>query len=293
MKRLALLVVLASLAAFADDTRSSATNLVFTTSGVQVKPFTLDLVTGKPDGSISDRQGRLWSRLQAIAIENSITNMEALVVSYTNALHAAMLDLAVKTNSLPSAGLSLSLRFPLDNSSQASEKAYRMYVCDNWYDPATHCDVLKCHFTKATDEPYLSLQYVAEGFTTNTVAGLTKHASYPGSNWTNVETKVWRDWVYDNVRTFYFPRPADFQTMPMVLAPHAKWAITTWGNADIRVNGKHTYSGTVADTSTGVTYTFDHGGCVGVAPGTLGAKSRQFRIDNKRRLGAETYKERK
>lgn len=257
MKRLlAALAVAAALAAPADD-RGQQVDLVFTTPPERVQPFTKDVVTGGEDGSLYDRHGRLWPRLEKIAIEHGVTNMLWVVDTYTNALKAAAADLASKTNALPREGLVLGLRFPLDNTSD--RRAIEGFVVDYGVDAAKGYDWIDVHFTKHVMEPTLTMDYVYEGGPTNTVSGSWRLAAYAGSHWTNVTSRTWRNYTYDNVHRCYFRRPAEGVRMPLHVNPHMKWNLSSWGSTIVTVNGKTALNGTVLNTQTGAYRTYSQG----------------------------------
>ena len=259
MKRIVLAATLAAtMAVCADDPdRGQQVDLVFTTPAERVSPFTKDVVTGGEDGALYDRAGKLWPRIEKIAIENGITNMLWAVDTYTNALKDAVADLASRTNSLPREGLVLGLRFPLDNTSD--RRAIEGYVVDYGVDAGKGYDWLDVHFTKYVVEPTLTMDYVYEGGPTNTVTGAWKLSAYQGSHWTNATSRTWRNYTYDNIHRCYFRRPAEAAGMPLHVNPHLKWNLSAWGSTIVTVNGKEALDGTVLNTQTGAYRTYSQG----------------------------------
>lgn len=257
--RLAVLVVAAAagFVAYADDVQAT-TNVVVQTETAVVAPFSKDVVAGREDGTLLDRQRKLWPRLEAIAIRNGITNMEWIVTAYTNELSQAMAELAAGTNSLPREGLCIGLRFPLDNTSE--RKALEGYVVDQHYDAERGYDVLRIHFTKNVVEPRVALEYVSEASVfTNVVEGSWRVSQYLGSNWTNKTSVTWKNWTYDNVHTCFFKRPAGCSAMPLRVNPHLGWNLSGWGSTIVSVDGKETITGTAYDTQHGRYATFKNG----------------------------------
>lgn len=246
-KAIAFVLSALCLSAYADRT-VSVTNVVVDSKVASVQPFRMDVVTGGEDGSLRDRAGRLWSRLERVALENDITNMHWVVTTYTNALMSAMADLAAVTNTLPVGnGLLLSMRFPLDNTSD--RKAFEGYVVNHVYYESQGYDALDIHFTKDCAEPNLSLRYVTEGSSvTNYVAGEFRCRDFLGSNWTNVTSVTWRDWTYDNVHRCYFRRPQGLTAMPIHVGAHLKWNLTSWGSAIVKADGDTTITAKVYDS---------------------------------------------
>lgn len=256
MKRIVSLAVLvAGMTAFADEAQQKI-DLTFTSPGAQVQPFTKHVVLGGPDGELYDIEGRLWPRLEAIAMANGITNMLWVADVYTNALFGAINELTSVTNSLPSTGILLGLRFPLDNTSHRD--VIEGYVVQQGTDSLNGYDWLDIHFTQNVSEPTVVLDYVYEGGGTNTVTGAWKVSQY-NANWTNVTSVTWRDFTYDNVHRCYFRRPAEAAGMPLVVNPHLKWRLSTWGSTLITVNGKTALDGTVLNRDTGAYRTYYRG----------------------------------
>lgn len=234
-----------------------------------------DIITETEDANLKDRQRVLATVAGAAAQEATVEGVGRLATAWKNGFSNGVESLSASLSNVPRTGRFIGLKFPL--IPQTSRK-FDIYVASNYYNSATHEDILFVHFSQSfTNQPSMVVPYVWEsGMTTQRVAATwTK----PGTSdhWTNtydiVHLRQNDSDIHYTCHKLHVARPAGLWGVPCNLNPHGVWGgpdgINFGSYLLTVVDGNDsfpTYTGEVTNQTAGVVAVFDNGALKEIVP---------------------------
>ena len=230
---------------------STKTNVTYTSQSKENRARIRHLVLERGDGALFDKTGTFAEAADIAALHEVTEHISEIEDAWSEGFARGYAELQSALANLPTNGVTLGLRFPLNPEGR---DRLDIYVATNYYDRTNNQDHLWVWFSKEVAlKPTMVIPYIYNGgFTTNRVTGTWK-------NWGNsnevmtVRSKVGdQDFVYTGCKELIVQRPPEIQGVLADLNPHGRFGSgqdgVNWGSMILSLNGNITHTGEITNT---------------------------------------------
>ena len=230
---------------------SSKTNVTYTSQSKENRARVKHLVLERGDGSLHDKTGTFAEAADIAALHEVTEHIDEIEDAWSEGFARGYAELQSALANLPTNGITLGLRFPLDPEGR---DRLDIYVATNYYDRTKNQDHLWVWFSKEVAlKPTMVVPYIYNGgFTTNRVTGTWKNWGNSNEVMTVRSTVGDQDFVYTGCKELIVQRPPEIQGVLADLNPHGRFGSghdgVNWGSMILSLNGNITHTGEITNT---------------------------------------------